>query len=232
MDSGKLSGGRIDCYYMEDDAAIASAVKTYLEGKGCQVSVLPTVAEARRALEKRLPAVVLLDWSMPDGSGDALCRWMRARWKELPILFLTVKGDAGEVVRGFQCGADDYVTKPFDLEILYSRIRAILRRAGEGAGDTLSCGGITVDQRRAVVTLEAEEVPLSPLEYQLLLFLMRNKGRTVTRSQLLERLWDENGNFVNDNTLTVAMKRLREKLGRPACLKTVRSIGYRLEDAV
>ena len=179
-----------------------------------------------------VPALVLLDWNMPDGRGDSLCRWIRSRWKELPVIFLTVRGDCGDVVSGFQNGADDYVVKPFELEVLYSRILALLRRAGNTAEPYLSCGGIVMDQNRRMVSCQGKELALSAAEYQLLLCLMQNKGRTVTREKILEQVWDVNGNYVNDNTLTVTMKRLRDKLCQPECLKTVRSVGYRMEDTL
>ncbi len=219
-----------DLYYIEDDVNIASAVKEYLERKDFRVRICGTLADARHALTEHVPAVVLLDWNMPDGRGDGLCRWIRGNWKELPVIFLTVRGDSADIVSGFQNGADDYVVKPFALEVLYSRIQALLRRTGNAAGQYLSCDGIMLDADRRRVSLHAEEIGLSAAEYQLLFYLMRNKGKTVTREKILEQVWDINGNYVNDNTLTVTMKRLRDKLHQPACLKTVRSVGYRMED--
>ena len=221
-----------DIYYIEDDSHIAGAVKEYLEKKGFRVTICGTLAEAEKALSVYVPALVLLDWNMPDGRGDSLCRWIRSRWKELPVIFLTVRGDCGDVVSGFQNGADDYVVKPFELEVLYSRILALLRRAGNTAEPYLSCGGIVMDQNRRMVSCQGKELALSAAEYQLLLCLMQNKGRTVTREKILEQVWDVNGNYVNDNTLTVTMKRLRDKLCQPECLKTVRSVGYRMEDTI
>lgn len=221
-----------DIYYIEDDSHIAGAVKEYLGKKGFRVTICGTLAEAEKALSVYVPALVLLDWNMPDGRGDSLCRWIRSRWKELPVIFLTVRGDCGDVVSGFQNGADDYVVKPFELEVLYSRILALLRRAGNTAELYLSCGGIVMDQNRRTVSCQGKELALSAAEYQLLLCLMQNKGRTVTREKILEQVWDVNGNYVNDNTLTVTMKRLRDKLCQPECLKTVRSVGYRMEDTL
>ncbi len=219
-----------EIYYAEDDPDIAGSVKTYLERKNMNVSVYGTLADLKQALSRRLPAMVLLDWNMPDGRGDSLCRWIRGTWKELPVIFLTVRGDNTDIVSGFESGADDYVVKPFALEILYSRVQALLRRSGNGGGKYLSCGGITMDLNRRLVTCGLEEVSLSAAEYQVLLCLMRNKGRIVTREKLLEQVWDVNGNYVNDNTLTVTVKRLRDKLPKPASVKTVRSVGYRMED--
>lgn len=222
----------VDLYYIEDDPNIACAVKEYLEQKDFRVTVCTTIAQARQALNTRVPTLILLDRNMPDGRGDSLCQWIRSNWKELPIIFLTVRGDSGDIVSGFQNGADDYVVKPFELEVLYSRIQALLRRAGSASKQYLSCDGIVMDVERRTVSCHSAEVCLTAAEYQLLLYLLQNKGKTVTREHILGQLWDANGNFVNDNTLTVTMKRLRDKLGQPACLKTVRSVGYRMEDTI
>ena len=220
----------IDIYYIEDDEAISQAVSDFLGKHGYKVSVFPTIAEAKQALRSNCPTMALVDWNMPDGNGNMMCQWIRSVWKELPIIFLTVRSDSQDIVTGFQNGADDYVVKPFELEILLSRIRALLRRTGDVSRQYLSCGNISVDQNRRSVFCGQEEIALSPSEYQLLIYLLQNKGKTVTRERLLENVWDINGSYVNDNTLTVTIKRLREKLHQPACLKTVRSIGYRMEE--
>lgn len=222
----------MDLYYIEDDSNIASAVKEYLEQKGFKVTICVTLEKARQSLEAHVPAIVLLDWNMSDGRGDSLCQWIRRNWKELPVIFLTVRGDTADIVSGFWSGADDYVVKPFELEVLYSRILALLRRTGNIAGQYLSCGKITIDLKRRIVSCHLKEVSLSVAEYQLLLYLMQNKGKTVTREKILEQVWDVNGNYVNNNTLTVTMKRLRDKLCQPDCIKTVRSVGYRMEDMI
>lgn len=220
----------IDVYYIEDDETIADSVREYLQNKGYRVTTFSTIGAARRALSERVPGIVLMDWNMPDGRGDGLCREIRAKWRELPIIFLTIRGDTRDIVSGFKDGADDYVVKPFELEVLCSRMEALLRRAGNAADLCLSCGPISLDRGRMAVCVGGEEVALSQPEYRLLLLLMENKGRTLTRERLLEQIWDSSGNYVNDNTLTVTMKRLREKLRQPACIKTVRSFGYRMED--
>ena len=197
--------------YLEDDAAIAAAVRDFLAEKGWRTVWCPTLAEARRALAERLPDLVLLDWNLPDGEGTAFCRALRSRSPQLPILMLTVRSDTKDILDGFACGADDYVAKPFDREVLFSRMQALLRRSGQQGGPVLQCGGIALDESRQAVTCRGRPVSLGFLEYQLLRLLLKNKGRTVTRQQLLAELWDHNGRFVNDNTLTVTMKRLREK---------------------
>ena len=219
-----------EIFYMEDDEAIAETVKEYLSGKGFSVFLFGTLEEGRKALDRHAPDLVLIDWNMPDGEGAFVCKWIRSKWKELPLIFLTVRDDTRDIVSGFESGADDYVTKPFELEVLYSRIAALLRRAGNVQGRYLTCGLISVDTEGMTVLCGGKEVTVSQAEYQLLLILLQNKGKTVTRERLLAQIWDTNGNYVNDNTLTVTMKRLREKLGHPSCLKTIRSFGYRMEE--
>ena len=222
----------VELFYAEDDTNIAGVVKEYLEQKNFKVVIYNTISEVRQALEIHVPTVILLDWNMPDGRGDSLCQWIRSRWKELPIIFLTVRGDSHDIVSGFQNGADDYVVKPFELSVLYSRIQAVLRRTGNVAEQYLSCDGIMIDLSRRIVSCDSEEIDLSVSEYGLLLYLLQNKGKTVTREKILEQVWDVNGNYVNNNTLTVTMKRLRDKLHQPSCLKTIRSVGYRMEDTI
>lgn len=220
----------IEVYYAEDDEIIGKSVKEYLEQQNCKITVFGSIADIRKALLNHLPTVILLDWNMPDGQGNELCSWIRERWSELPIIYLTVRGDSHDIVTGFQNGADDYVVKPFDLAVLYSRILALLRRSKSAKDTKLFCDDLMLDKERTVVFCGQQEIIVSQPEYQILLILMENKGKTVTRRQLLEQVWDSTGNYVNDNTLTVTMKRLREKLGGPTCLKTVRSFGYRMGD--
>lgn len=217
-------------YYVEDDRSIAGTVKEFLEQQGYRVFLFSTIAAAKQAITDNCPALTLVDWNMPDGSGKELCSWIRRNRRELPVIFLTVRGESRDMIAGFENGADDYVVKPFELDVLLLRIQALLRRTGDVSGRYLSCGQISLDQDKQLVFCGQKEIALSILEYQLLLYLLQNKGKIVTREILLHRIWDSNGNYVNDNTLTVTMKRLREKLNKPAYLKTVRSIGYRMEE--
>ena len=220
-------------YYVEDDRDIAENVKTYLQIRQMEVHLFYSIADAKQTLLRKCLYLLLLDRNMPDGNGDELCKWIRRLWgNQLPILYLTVRGETADIVQGFQDGADDYVVKPFELEVLYSRILALLRRSGQTKETRLFCDHLSLDTDKMSVFWEQEEILLSQPEYQLLLLLMKNKGKTVTRRQLLEQVWDSNGNYVNDNTLTVTMKRLREKLHNPTCLKTIRSFGYRLEESI
>lgn len=222
----------LEIFYVEDDVSIAQAVKEYFEQQNYKVTIFPKIEEVKKTMLSYVPAIVLIDWNMPDGQGDDLCRWIRSKWEDLPIIFLTARSDNHNIISGFKNGADDYVVKPFSLEILHSRILAILRRSSKKEEYRLSCDEITLDKDKLAVFYNKEEVVLSSPEYQLLLTLIENKGKTITRKQLLEQIWDNTGNYVNDNTLTVTMKRLREKLHNPTCLKTIRSFGYRMEDTV
>lgn len=221
----------IEVYYAEDDEMIAGYVKEYLTQQNCQVTVFHTASDLKKALSTSLPTVLLMDWNMPDEQGNILCRWIRERWINLPIIFLTVRGDSHDMINGFQSGADDYVVKPFDLAVLHSRILALLRRTKPIEETKLFCDDLMLDKEKNAVYCKQKEITVSQPEYQLLLILIENKGKTITRKQLLELVWDINGNFVNDNTLTVTMKRLREKLNHPICIKTIRSFGYRMEDS-
>lgn len=169
-------------YYVEDDWDIAESVKTYLEIRQMEVSVFYSIADAKQELMKKRPEILLVDRNMPDGNGDELCRWIRRLWgNQLPILYLTVRGETADIVQGFQDGADDYVVKPFELEVLYSRILALLRRSGQTKETQLFCDHLLLDTEKMRVFYEQEEILLSQPEYQLLLLLMENKGKTVTR---------------------------------------------------
>lgn len=222
----------MEVFYVEDDKTIADSVKEYLNRQNCKVAIFETVTAVKKALRSRIPALILIDWNLPDGEGKDLCLWIRERAADLPIIILTVRGDSQDVVAGFQSGADDYVVKPFELTVLYSRMLALLRRAQKAEETKLFCDDLVLDKGRLTVSRGQKEIVLSQSEYHLLLLLMENKGKTITRTQFLEQIWDNHGHFVNNNTLTVTVKRLREKLCDPSCLKTVRSFGYRMEDTV
>lgn len=213
---------------VEDDESIAFGIKTSLEKRGHTVCCQGTAAQGLRCLDDTV-SLVLLDLNLPDGSGYQLCNAVK-EIRDVPVIFITVCDDEQSIVRGLDMGADDYLVKPFSLSVLESRINAVLRRAVGNTDGLLHCGGITLDSARTQVLLRGEVMELTAAEYRLLLALLQNKGRTMTRTRLLELLWDSAGSFVNDNTLTVAMKRLREKLQNPASIKTLRGIGYRMEE--
>lgn len=214
---------------LEDDENIAFGIQTGLNRSGYEVMWCKSLQEAQTAYSAEIQ-LVLLDWNLPDGSGYIFCQELKAV-RDIPIIFLTVRDDEQDIVRGLESGADDYIIKPFQLSVLLARIRAVLRRSNRKNEDSiLSCGKIYLERVSTRVLVNEREIVLSAGEYRLLLMLMENKNHTLTRRMLLERLWDENGNFVNDNTLTVTMKRLREKLGEADCIRTLRGIGYRMED--
>jgi DNA-binding response OmpR family regulator len=172
-----------------------------------------------------------LDLGLPDGSGYELCKEIRITG-DTPIVILSARDEEASIVLGLDLGADDYITKPFRLRELISRMKAVLRRRGPVEADdrTLTCGNVTILAQKAKVYKNGHEVLLTALEYRLLLTLILNQGRVLTRSQILGSIWDVDEDFVNDNTLTVYIKRLREKLEddpqNPALIKTVRGLGY------
>ncbi|MBS5144755.1 MAG: response regulator transcription factor [Butyricicoccus pullicaecorum] len=213
---------------IEDNADITFAVSMGLQRAGYQVSMADTEAQGKAEYVRVKPELVLLDYNLPDGSGESVCRWVKSQGNT-PIIFLTVRDQENDVVHGLELGADDYITKPFSLAILLSRVAAVLRRSISSGGDCLQCGDITLDRTATRVTQNGSQITLTAQEYRLLLVLMEHKNQTLTRIQLLERLWDADGKFVSDNTLTVTMRRLREKLGYPDCIQTLRGIGYRME---
>ncbi|MDF2935339.1 MAG: response regulator transcription factor [Paenibacillaceae bacterium] len=214
---------------VEDDETISFGLTSVLTKNGYEVCCAASIEEGRE-LFSPLVSLVLLDWNLPDGTGADFCRFVKSR-QDVPVIFLTVRDGERDIVQGLDMGADDYITKPFQLAVLLSRIRAVLRRStGPDGQQVLACGGITVDKARTLASCSGQELALSAGEYRLLTVLLEHKNLTMTRTQLLDKLWDANGNFVNDNTLTVTMKRLREKLGNPDCIKTIRGIGYRMEE--
>lgn len=213
---------------IEDDDAISFGISSALKKKGYQVTACSSMEQAKGLLPGGYQ-LILLDLNLPDGSGYELCRWVKQRM-DTPVIFLTVRDEVRDITKGLDMGADDYITKPFNISVLESRIGAVLRRVSSHREAILSCGTLSLDRERMQAVLEGEEIGLTALEYRLLLVLMENKGRTLPRRLILEKLWDAEGNFVNDNTLTVTVKRLREKLGNTEYIVTVRGIGYRLEE--
>lgn len=218
-------------WYVEDDFAIARNVREYFEARDCSVRIFEDGYALQKIASDSLPIpdLIIMDWNLPGMSGIALCKWIRKRHPELPIIMLTVRDDPNDIVRGLESGADDYVVKPFDIEVLAARAQALLRRTQPIS--RLECGSVSLDLSSAQVFVSGQLCELGALEYRLLELLLRNKGRILSREIIRETLWEANGQYVADNTLTVTVKRLREKLGKEFNLKTVRSIGYRLEDS-
>ena len=217
-------------FLVEDDKAIAKNLTLLLRSEGFTVSHAATRGEASAMLAGNLFDLALVDIALPDGNGFELCTEIKERY-QIPVLFLTASGAEASVVTGLNMGADDYITKPFRPRELIARIRAALRKQ-ERAGQAFEVCGLCVDTASGVVTKYGREIFLSALEYRLLLIFMNNPKNIITRSRLLDELWDAAGEFVNDNTLTVYIKRLREKIendpANPQIILTVRGTGYRL----
>ena len=215
---------------VEDDPAISRSLAEFLRGEGFGVETVSGQREAEALLRPGRFDLLLVDLSLSDGSGFGVCA--AAKSLDLPVIFVTASGDEGSVVAGLDMGADDYIAKPFRPRELVSRVKSVLRRCGSQS--VLSLGAVRVDTDKAVVTKNGAELPLSALEYRILLVFLSNRGRVLTRTRLLEEIWDAAGDYVNDNTLTVYIKRLREKLEddpqQPTLIKTVRGIGYRVDE--
>ncbi|MGL4738504.1 MAG: response regulator transcription factor [Cellulosilyticaceae bacterium] len=217
---------------VEDDEAIAIGLRFVLEKEQFKVLWADTLTQAKVYLEEEIDLIVL-DLNLPDGSGYSLCEEVRAQ-SRIPIIFLTVRDDEDDMIRGLDLGADDYITKPFKVRVLLSRIQAVLRRVTSVPKDNkLRCGELSIDPDAMSVSIGKVPVLLTKNEYKLLELLMVNKGQVVTRERILDYLWGIDGVFVSDNTLTVMMKRLREKLRgermQSSLIQTLRGVGYRME---
>lgn len=211
----------------EDDAFLRDGLCEMLKKEGYHVVSAGTVADAKEQFLKEHFNLVILDVMLPDGNGFDMCAFIRSKNEDVPILFLTACDDEVQVVRGLDAGADDYVTKPFKLLELLSRIRALLRRYKT---TVFTCDDIVIDVNTMTVKKAGQVVFLTPTEFQILSTLVRNNGVIVTRNILLENIWDDGGAFIDDNTLSVHISRLREKIGTEHIV-TVRGIGYRWEGA-
>lgn len=215
---------------VEDDASIVQTLSAFLSTEGFSVTHAGGQAAALEAMQTQTFSLLLVDVSLPDGNGFAVCA--AAKQLGFPVIFLTASSDEYSVVTGLDLGADDYVAKPFRPRELVSRIRSVLRRCNPGS-KVVTIGPLQVDTEKAAVRKNGEELFLSALEYRLLLVFLNHRGMVLSRSRLLEEIWDVAGDFVNDNTLTVYIKRLREKIEpdpqAPQLIKTVRGMGYRME---
>ena len=216
---------------VEDDRLIIENLTEFLKGEGFEVQYAEGQEKAMRLLEEQEFDLILLDVTLAQGNGYSACTQIKSRY-EIPIIFLTALDDEFSVVTGLEMGADDYISKPFRPRELVSRMRTVLRRTGRNQ-KMLSCQDICVDPVEGITTKKGEEVFLSALEYRLLLVFFQHRGMVMSRSMLLEEIWDIAGEYVNDNTLTVYIKRLREKIEdnpqEPKIIKTVRGLGYKME---
>lgn len=217
-------------FLVEDDTAIAKNLTRLLRTEGFAVTHASTQAEAFTLLNGKRFDLALIDISLPDGNGFTVCTEIKETQK-IPVIFLTATGDEASVVTGLNMGADDYVTKPFRPRELIARIKAALRKSGQSSAAFELCG-LYVDTAGGIVRKDGKEVFLSALEYRLLLVFISNPSNVITRDRLLNELWDAAGEFVTNNTLTVYIKRLREKIeddpANPEIILTVRGTGYRL----
>ena len=220
---------------VEDDTTIAMGVKYSLETEGFYVDIASSVEEALDKLKSNFD-LILLDVMLPDGTGYDICKKINEE-DNIGIIFLTACDEEVNVVMGLDMGGDDYITKPFRLRELISRVKSVLRRKGKTTNDSekkiIDLGDIKIHTLEGKVYKNGEEIIITALEYKLLLLLTQNAGQIVSRSQILEGLWDVAGDFVNDNTLTVYIKRLREKIedlaSSPKYIITVRGLGYKWE---
>lgn len=222
---------------VEDDKTIASGLEYSLQQDQFTTVLCHDAASAKKVLSEDMHqfALCLFDLSLPDGSGYELCQLVKER-SDIPVIFLTAIDDEVNVVMGLDMGADDYITKPFRIRELLSRIKTVLRRYQKQnqSGTSIEIKSIRVNTFEGKVYKNGAEIPLTALEYRLLLIFANHIGQVLSRNQLLEQIWDVAGDFVNDNTLTVYIKRLREKLEdnpqNPEIIKTVRGLGYKAGD--
>lgn len=215
---------------VEDDLALVRMLSRFLASENFLITSVTGQRDAAIFMESERPDLALVDISLADGNGFAVCT--NAKELGIPVIFLTASSDEFSVVTGLDMGADDYISKPFRPRELVSRIRSVLRRVGKRQS-IITVGTITVDTDRGIVLRSGQELFLSALEYKLLLVFLNNRGQIITRDKLLDEIWDIAGDFVEDNTLTVYIKRLRDKIEEdpqsPTLIKTVRGIGYRME---
>ena len=215
---------------VEDNETIIMGLKYSLEQEGFHVICAKTAKESKEKLDNKSIDIVLLDVSLPDGNGFEICKEIKEK-NDIPVIFLTAQDEETSVVLGLDLGADDYIVKPFRTRELISRIKSVLRRYGKKEeNNIIQYKNIKIDTISAKVYKNNKEIIFTSLEYRILLMLFTNQNKLITREQLLEKIWDIAGNFVNDNTLTVYIKRIREKLEDDSIIKTIRGLGYRIGD--
>ena len=216
---------------VEDYKTIVASLTEFLNNEGYMVRSVSGQAAAMNLLEQESADLVLMDVALAEGNGFSACRAIKAEYS-IPVIFLTASGDEFSTVTGFDLGADDYIAKPFRPRELASRIKNVLRLTGN-TGKLVKLGDVVVDTEKGTAMKNNKDLFLSALEYRLLLVFINNRGILLTRTQLLESIWDIAGDFVNDNTLTVYIKRLREKIeddpADPKIILTVRGLGYKVE---
>ncbi len=221
-------------FIVEDDPIIVEGLTIALSQEGYDVASFGNVSDAIKEIDGEAHYdVCLLDVNLPDGDGFQVCKAIRSK-SDVPVIFLTACDDEIHTVLAFEQGADDYIAKPFRIRELIARIKAILRRTknDQSREETVKVGGNIVDIMSGKVFRNGEEIFLSAVEYRLLLTFVKSRGQLLTRQQILTAMWDSAGDFVNDNTLTVYVRRLRKKLEEPGdspVIATVRGVGYRMD---
>lgn len=212
---------------VEDNESIIKGLKYLLEQERFNVYICKTIKEAFNLIGKCDINLAILDIILPDGNGYELCSYIK-KYTNMPIIFLTAKDEEQDVVKGLDIGADDYIIKPFRNRELVSRINNVLRRFNT-EDNKIKYKNIEINLDEKAVFVDNKNIELTMLEYKILVLLFMNIGKTITREQILEKIWDVAGNFVNDNTLTVYIKRIRTKLGEADCIKTIKGIGYQIQ---
>ena len=223
----------MDIFLLEDDEAIGIGLTYSLENEGYNVTLAKSVKEAEKIIDEKEFSLYILDLTLPDGSGYDVCKRIKAKG-DLPVIFLTAYDDEVNVIMGFELGADDYISKPFRVKELMLRIKSVMRRySNETSDGIIKINSLKINTNEAKVYKNNEEIILTAMEYRLLLILLSNRGKVLSRTALLENIWDVAGDFVEANTLTVYIKRLRDKIeedpAKPEFIKTVRGLGYVIE---
>lgn len=223
----------MDIFLLEDDEAIGIGLTYSLGNDGYNVTLAKSVKEAEKIIDEKEFSLYILDLTLPDGSGYDVCKRIKAKG-DLPVIFLTAYDDEVNVIMGFELGADDYISKPFRVKELMLRIKSVMRRySNETSDGIIKINNLKINTNEAKVYKNNEEIILTAMEYRLLLILLSNRGKVLSRTALLENIWDVAGDFVEDNTLTVYIKRLRDKIeedpAKPEFIKTVRGLGYVIE---
>ena len=221
---------------VEDNDTIVMGLKYLLKKEGFQFSSVKTIQETVEIMGKENIDLILLDINLPDGNGFDICSKLKEK-EDVAIIFLTARDDEKDIVKGLDMGADDYITKPFRNRELISRINNVLRRYGKNdtnqKDNIIKINDIEINTDSAKVMKDGKEIIFTSLEYKILVMLFSNPNVLITRQQILDKIWDIAGNFVNDNTLTVYIKRIREKLDdkEGKIIKTVRGLGYIIEES-
>ena len=218
---------------VEDDKNITNTLTYYLQNDGFKIETAKNKNEGIEKIKEKTYNLILLDITLPDGNGYEIYHELKKE-KNTPVIFLTALDEEKDIVKGLDIGADDYITKPFRTRELLSRIKNVLRHTKqEEIEEKIKIGNVEINEAKGIVLKNGKEIELTALEYKILTLLFENRGRIISREQILANIWDENENYVNDNTLTVYIKRIREKIeediNSPKIIKTIRGLGYKIE---